>query len=117
MAILPDDLRNRFANSQFRTDEHRAAAKEVIDAMEILEKWRKDLLRESFTGTLDRLINTLAHAGPTTREQAEQMANWLSTASPVIDRIPRGAGFWIDLMLSDLPSPTPLPPDGRVIDV
>ena len=32
-------------------------------------------------------------------------------------QVARGPGFWIDLMLADLPSPAPQPPDGRVIDV
>ncbi len=29
----------------------------------------------------------------------------------------RGPGFWIDLMLAEIPAPTPQPPEGRVIDV
>jgi ATP-dependent helicase/nuclease subunit B len=32
-------------------------------------------------------------------------------------RIQRPAGFWLDLMLGELPPPSPQPPDGRVIDV
>jgi ATP-dependent helicase/nuclease subunit B len=45
------------------------------------------------------------------------MADWIAEAAPLIGRVKRGAGFWIELMLSETPSPAPLPPAGRVIDV
>ena len=45
------------------------------------------------------------------------MAEWLAAAMPVMQRVSRSAGFWIELMLSDLPARAETPPEGRVIDV
>jgi ATP-dependent helicase/nuclease subunit B len=117
MVLRPDDLRHRIANSQFRSDEHRESAMEVLAAAESLESWRSDLLRKSFTGTLERLLDTLARTHSESQEQADEMTAWLANAAPVIEQTGHGAGFWIELMLSDIPPPMPQPPDGRVLDV
>jgi ATP-dependent helicase/nuclease subunit B len=66
---------------------------------------------------MTRLLATLARTSPTTEEAANAMADWLAEAAPLMEQVKRGAGFWIELILSEFPCPTPLPPEGRVIDV
>ncbi len=116
MAIRPDDLRHRMATVSFRSDAQQDAAQGVLKAAESLEQWRAMFLRADFTEPMERLLATMERSLPETGEQAAEIAGWLAEAAPIMRRIRRSSGFWIDLMLTELPSPTPQPPDGRVID-
>jgi len=117
MIIRPDDLRHRIANAEFRSEQQRNAAQSVLKATETLEQWRAMFLRGDFTKPMERLLAVLQQSNPESNDQAAEISNWLTAATPMIDRIQRSPAFWIDLMLTELPAPAPLPPDGRVIDV
>lgn len=111
------DLQRRIASETFRSEWDKESAEELCKAAESLESWRGSLLSENPFAAMNRLLVILGRTGPATLETAEAMTRWFADATPLMERVKRGPGFWIELMLSELPSPTPLPPDGRVIDV
>ncbi|GAA5125102.1 PD-(D/E)XK nuclease family protein [Luteolibacter yonseiensis] len=117
MVARTDDLRRRIAAETFRTDADKVAAEELLAAAEGLENWRASFLRENFAGSMERMLGVLARCGPKTQETSAAMAQWLADAVPLMEKVRRGATFWIELMLSGIPSPVPLPPAGRVLDV
>jgi ATP-dependent helicase/nuclease subunit B len=117
MVIRPADLRHRHATATFRSDARREAADEILRAVGLLENARTDFLRADFAGTMERLLATLGRSGQETADACAAMMAWLAAAAPMMRHVKRSPGFWIDLMLSAIPAPTPQPPDGRVIDV
>jgi ATP-dependent helicase/nuclease subunit B len=117
MVARTEDLQRRIAAEHFRNDWEKESAEELLKASESLESWRGSFQGENSSGAMARLLAILGRTGPTTEETANAMADWFGKAAPLMERVKRGPGFWIELMLSELPSPAPLPPDGRVIDV
>jgi ATP-dependent helicase/nuclease subunit B len=117
MILRPDDLQRRCAAENFRSELDKESAAELCTAASSLEKWRASFLGGDFITTMERLLEILGRTGPDTLESAGSMAAWIAKAAPLIERIDRSAGFWIDLMISEHPSPALLPPEGRVLDV
>ena len=117
MVVRTEDLQRRVAAANFRSDRDKESAEELCKAAEALESWRGSFTGGNFTGAMERLLATLARTGPATEETANAMADWISKAKALVGRLNRSPGFWIELMLSEWPSPTPLPPEGRVLDV
>jgi len=117
MVARTEDLQRRMAAEKFRNAWEQESAAELCQAAEALEGWRASFQGENAGGAMARLLTTLGRCGPTTEETAHTMSDWFATAAPLMERVKRGPGFWIELMLSELPSPAPLPPPGRVIDV
>ena len=117
MVVRTDDLRRRIEADDFRNDHDRESAAELLKAANALEGWRGSFLGENFTGPLERLLAVLSRGGEKTEAAARAMGDWLAVASPLMGRVKRGAVFWIELMLAEVPSPAPLPPAGRVLDV
>lgn len=117
MVIRPEHLRHRIATARFRSDHQQESAATVIQAAESLEQWRNEFLRGDFTGTLTRLLDALEPTGPDSAEQSTSIRTWLADAAPLMRQVQRSPGFWLNLMLAEIPAPTPQPPEGRVIDV
>ncbi|MEO5915176.1 MAG: PD-(D/E)XK nuclease family protein [Luteolibacter sp.] len=117
MVIRTEDLQRRIDAENFRNDFDKDSAAELLTAARSLEKWRNSFLTGNFTSTIGTLLEILGRTGPATLESADAMAEWIQSAAPLMGRVKRGAGFWIDLMVSEHPSPAPLPPEGRVLDV
>ena len=117
MVLRSDDLQRRFDGENFRSEFEKETAAELCTAAASLEKWRTSFLAGNFTATMEKLLEILGRTGPNTQESAEAMAGWIASAAPLIERVNRGAGFWIDQMISEHPTPAALPPDGRVLDV
>lgn len=117
MVARTEDLQRRIATENFRTERDKESAEELCKAAESLESWRASFLGENFGAAMERLLGVVGRTGPVTEEASQAMADWIAEAAPLIGRVKRGAGFWIELMLSETPSPAPLPPAGRVIDV
>lgn len=117
MLMRTTDLRRRIETEIFRNERDQESAEAVCTAAETLEKWRASFLSGEFLPSIAKLLETLGRTGPASLENSRQMLDWLETAAPMIGRVKRSPGFWIELMLSELPSPAPLPPEGRVIDV
>ena len=117
MVARTEDLQRRIAAENFRNERDKESAGELCKAAEALEGWRGSFLGGSFSGAMARLLAALGRTGPATEDAANAVADWLAGAAPLMDRVNRGAGFWIELMLSEIPSPAPQPPEGRVLDV
>ena len=117
MVMRTDELERRISTAVFRKDWEGDASNEVLEAAKKLEVIRATLLGGNFAANLMRLLEILARTGPTTAESAVVMMEWLSAAKPMIETVDRSPGYWIDLMLSEFPSPTPQPPPGRAIDI
>jgi ATP-dependent helicase/nuclease subunit B len=117
MVTSTGDLRQRCDSESFHTESEKQSAGELLEATAALEDWRGSFLRGNPGKATARLLQTLGRTGPAAAEAADTMADWFSAAAPLMERLDRGPGFWIELMLSEHPSPTPLPPEGRVLDV
>lgn len=117
MVVRTEDLQRRIAAETLRNDVEKVLAGELLAAAEVLENWRGSFLRENFIGTMERLLAVIARTGKDAQEMSATMAEWLADVTPLMNKVKRGATFWIELMLSEAPSPTPLPPAGRVLDV
>ncbi len=117
MIMRPDDLRLRMRAADSRSASRREAAEEVLEAVEVLERWRAGFLRGDFTTAMDDMLETMAVFSDETAAEAAMIGRWLEDAAPVMRQTGRDAAFWIGLMLESLPAPAPQPPDGRVIDV
>lgn len=89
-------------------------AKKLLDAATAMESWRASYLRGDFLATTKTLLEIItAPEDPA----GEAMEAWIKRAKPMVSRLNKPATFWIDVMLNALSSPSPAPPDGRVIDV
>ena len=117
MVVRTEDLQRRIATENFRSEFDKESAEELLKAAEALEGWRGSFLGGNSNGAMERLLVALARTGPATEEASNAMLEWLTAAAPLMARVKRGAGFWIELMVSEVPSPAPLPPAGRVLDV
>lgn len=117
MVIRGEDLQRRIAVNEFSGEQAHTAAQEVLDAVLTLEKWRASLLRSDFLASFRRLLEILAGTANKTLETTQEMLEWLNLAEPMIARLERSSRFWIELMLAELPSTPPIPPEGRVADV
>ncbi len=117
MITRPDDLRHRMAGADFRSQDRRQAAESVRKAIGILEQWRTEFLSGYLPAVIESLLELLDMTGDDNADQATAMMAWLAGAEPLMNRLKHGPGFWIDLMLEEIPSPAPQPPEGRVIDV
>ena len=117
MISRTEDLQRRIAEKKFRNPQDEESAMELCKAAEALEAWRGSFLGGQLSATMQRLLASLGRTGSTTKEASNMMADWISEAAPMMERVKRGPGFWIELMLSEQPPPSPLPPPGRVLDV
>lgn len=117
MVTRTEDLRRRISTLPSRQSWEQESAEELLKAAETLEGWRASFLGENLTGPMGRMLGALARTGPLAEEASGLMLDWLAEASYLMGQVKRGPGFWIELMLSEVPSPALRPPDGRVIDV
>jgi len=117
MVNRTEELLRRVAGETFRDEMDKATAEEVCEAASKLETLRGRLSGGDFTHATLGLLDRLGRTSPEAGETAEQMSEWLRDAGGVIRESRRDAGFWIDLMLSEIPPSPPLPPAGRVLDV
>ena len=117
MVMRTADLARRLQGAWFRNEGERTTAESVLAAARTLEHWRLRLLREDFAETLNELLDSLPDPDSAAEEMAAAMREWLVQAAPVMARVKRRPGFWLELMVAEVPAPLPLPPAGRVIDV
>ncbi len=117
MVVRSEDLQGRLDSKKFRNDKEQEIAQDLLEMAKSLERWRSSLLAESFQGSLETFLKILGRTNETAEAEAAEMLAWLEAATPLMKKVRRGAVFWLELMLADQPSPTPTPPEGRVIDV
>lgn len=114
MARRPEDLRHQLRDGRDGRD--RKQAYEVLTALEVLERWRRDCLAAKSFDTLRQLLDALSSA-TFTPDQRSGICDWLDQAEEFLRPSRRPLCWWIELMLQDLPEdPTP-PPPGRLLDV
>lgn len=111
MVIRSDDLRQRISTVRFRSDTQRENAHEVLHVADALEKRRNRFNKGDFIEAMTELLDLMP------AEESAAFSDWLDAAAPVMRQVRRDAVFWLSLMLDDIPSPSPQPPDGRVLDV
>jgi ATP-dependent helicase/nuclease subunit B len=117
MVKRTEDLQRRIEAETSNPSWNPESANEVLKAAETLEGWRASFLGENLGGPLTRMLGALARTGPAAGEAATLMLDWLADASHLMAQVKRGPGFWIELMLAEIPTPAPRPPAGRVLDV
>lgn len=111
MVIHPDDLRHQLKHGGHRS--MKAQALEVIRACEKLERWRKLCLIGKPADAIRHLLDALN----VDHDELAQIWQWVDEASELMNSSQRSLGFWIQLMLSDLPKPRAAPPSDRMLDV
>jgi len=117
MAIRPDDLRHRMLTADFRSTADRDNAQDVLQTVEIMERWRTDFLRGDFAVAMGKSLEVISLTSDATAAEAAAVGGWLVAAAPVMRQVKRDAAFWIGLMLDEIPPPSPQLPEGRVMDV
>jgi ATP-dependent helicase/nuclease subunit B len=111
MVIHPDDLRHQFTHGNH--DKLKPEALEVIGACEKLERWRKLCTSDKPADAIRHLLDAL----PANDSELAEILTWLDEASAQMNSSKRSASFWIELMLSHLPSPASPPPSDRLVDI
>ena len=111
MVIRADDLRQRIGTVRFRSEAQRDHAHEVMRAADSLENRRNRFLNGDFIEAMTELLD------PMPADESAVFSDWLDDAATLMRQVRRDAVFWLSLMLDDIPAPSPLPPDGRVLDV
>ncbi len=117
MVVRSADLRRQLAALDDEKKARATDAEEICQAAETLEKMRAAFLGSDFITPMTRLLETISKTGETTADAVLGLSTWLAEAAPVIGRLKREARFWVDLMVAQIPSPPPLPPEDRVLDV
>jgi ATP-dependent helicase/nuclease subunit B len=115
MALTPEDLARRMDGREWRSDFERDLSHEVLEAARSLEAWRSRLQHGDLPEALGEFLRKISRAAD--EEAVTAAAEWLEQASGLMRQVSRGPGFWIELMVSSLPTATVTPPEGRVIDV
>jgi ATP-dependent helicase/nuclease subunit B len=116
MATSTADIQRFISQDRFRSEDERSSAQELMRALTQLERHRAAFHNDPFPDALTDLLESLGDPARDAPE-ADDIAAWLEQAAPIIDTFPRGATFWLELLLAEIPRPAPVPPDGRVIDV
>lgn len=111
------DLDRRIRLERFRDEAERKSAQATHAAAVALEAWRERFSSSPFATAMVGLLETLDLTSGTDPIHAAALGEWLESAAPVIARVPRRAGFWLDLMLQAVPQDPPAPPAARVLDV
>jgi ATP-dependent helicase/nuclease subunit B len=109
MVIRSEDLRHRLETA--RSCANHNAAREVLRVADMMENHRAAFMKRGFEEAMRDLLERMA------ADESAVFIDWLDAAAPVMRRVRRDAAFWLSLMLEDIPAPSPLPPDERVIDV
>ncbi len=92
----------------------REQATQLLDTATAMDHWRTSYRRGEFIATTRKLLEIIADPESAATQAMEA---WLTRAEPLLARLDKPAGFWLDLMLGSIPSTSPTPPDDRVIDV
>lgn len=114
-----NSLRDKHPTSEPRalldlTSEKDATLNQTIRTLLTL---RDSFLSSGFPNSIRAHLTALRADGESARRTASQIDDFLETATPVFVKIDRPHGFWMNVLLSELPSPSAQPPTGRVIDI
>lgn len=112
-----DDLRRLIHASSLSNKWLYPHANALLPVLESFEKKRLAFERLGADKGIGEMLAELAeHADPTSAEWTA-MQDFVAKASPLMRQLKRRPDFWVSLMLSQVPSPLPQPPDDRAIDI
>lgn len=109
--IEPEEILHRLTGSE---DKDKAALHAALGS---LSSRREQFLNTDFPEAISTHLRDLASADEASAALASHIDAFLAAASPVIGRTKRTNIFWLQTLLSELPSPTAQPTAERVIDV
>jgi len=78
---------------------------------------RESFLSRPFPAAISAHLASLRLSGDSSENTISQIEAFLEAAAPVFPEIRRSHTFWLQTLLSELPTPTAQPPADRVIDV
>ena len=90
---------------------------ELLAAVQSLESMRGRFQRESFVKAMERLVPLLASTSERATEEAEAVMAVVDQMEPLVGKVKRDAGFWLEMMLSELGEKKVPTADDRVLDV
>lgn len=106
-SIQPADIKNSGDQSQ----------RALHVAISSLLSQRLDFLNRPFPEAIRTHLKNIAPNSESSHLVCEGIENFLSEASRLIPKIKRSHGFWLQVLLTQLPNPTAQPCHERVIDI
>ncbi len=117
MITTAEELHRKIAEHSFRDEVTKKSANDLSEAIGILSQLRNRLRSKNFSLELKTIFTKLTRTNENAQGITDWMTEWLEQAKPIIHQLDRDPGFWIELMISELPSSPPIPLDGKVLDV
>ena len=112
-----DDIKRLCDESLPLNDRDKQRANRVMHFLRTFEKNRDAFVRDGADKAILSLLAMFASHNTATGAELIAMEEFIERAAPLMRRMKRKPDFWICLMLSQIPSPTPKPPEDRVIDI
>ncbi|MGA0845723.1 MAG: PD-(D/E)XK nuclease family protein [Luteolibacter sp.] len=118
LAQTPGDLRTRIQAGSIQHSSRlgKAEAEQVLSALSQLESWRQQMIAD-FPSSASSMLGSIDGIDEDWIDDCTQACNWLITAESLIRAVEHPAEFWIDVMLKQIPTAYPDPPENRVIDI
>lgn len=112
-----DDLRRLIRQKSPLRDHEKQTAKRLLPVLEIFEKHRDDFKGNDADKIVGSLLSLIAQREEVPGPEFVAMQEFIDRAAPLMRRMKRRPDFWVSLMISQIPSPTPKPPEDRAIDI
>lgn len=112
-----DDLRRLSHETSPLSDYQKQTAKRLLPALLSFEKHRDAFVRDGTDKAINALLLSIAERVEAPGPEFVAMQEFVERAAPLMGRVKRKPDFWVSLMLSQIPSPVPKPPEDRVIDI
>jgi len=109
--IAPNGLLQHLANKA------EPGLAELREAISNLISQRESFLSGKFPQAMLTHIAALGNQTKRSAETISSITDFIETASPVFPKIDRSHIFWLQILLSEIPTPPAQPPADRVIDI
>ena len=90
---------------------------ELAQAITALIELRESFLAKSFPDAISSHLTSLTLSSESAESTLAQIDSFLESAAPIFPEIRCSHTFWLQTLLSELPTPSAQPPADRVIDV
>ena len=117
MIVGSDDLRRLSHESSPLREHEKQTAKRLLPALLSFEKHRDAFVRDGTDNAIMAMLKLIAEREEAPGPEFAAMQEFIEHATPLMSRMKRKPDFWVSLMLSQIPSPMPKPPEDRVIDI
>jgi len=112
-----DDLRRLSHDTSPLREREKQMAKRLLPALLSFEKHRDAFLRDGADKAIDEMLKLFAKREEALGPELVAMQEFIERAAPLMHRMNRRPDFWVSLMLSQIPTLVPKPPEDRVIDI